>query len=164
MEVGHMKTNQERMHKLLQLVSYQGGAELRLMETFPPQIRKHQSWVPLASNIPLTEEKIENLIGVILNDEEKEKLSQRTDFEYTYVLDDVGAFSIKFTPATHLGYMKEPMRVHIETISLNHFELVDDKNFEDFSVEDERKYLKRHEKDLFRFVGFGILNSQGEES
>lgn len=156
-----MRTNQEQMHELLQLVSYNGGTELRLMDTFPPQTRKHQSWIPLTSTNPLTETRIENLIGTILNEEDKEKLSQRIGFEFIYVLDDIGKFFVKFTPPKDLGYLKDLMRINIETISLYHFELVDDKDFDDFSSEDQRKYLKRHENHLFRFVGFDSQNSEG---
>lgn len=150
-----MKTNQEQMHELLQLTAYNGGADLRLMDTCPPQTRKHQSWVPLTSTAPLNEAKIAHLIGAILNEVDREKLSQKTKFTSEYVFDGVGKFLIKFTPAEDLGYFKEYMRVDIETVSLDDFELVEDKQFDDFSEDDQKKYLKRHENDMFRFVGFG---------
>lgn len=83
-----------RIEILLEEVVKKKASDLHLQVGLPPMLRVDGALVPVSGAPVLDEEKIENLIFAILDDEQKQILLKDKEFDFSFAFGDLGRFRV----------------------------------------------------------------------
>jgi len=80
------------MSELLQITIQEKASDLHLSVGQPPVLRVDGKLVPLAKKAPITKEVMQELVASLLNEEQRKKLVEEREIDFSYTVEEGGRF------------------------------------------------------------------------